>query len=142
MAERIRIINTSRADCGLRTQNGIEYNIKAGAFITLPKEDAEYVVAIAPKLFATNDRAGVLRLDNEDLAKDLNLVAPGDPTPADAMVIQKALNGTVNAVKKYVADITDPYHIEAVVQTAKSMDLPTSKMKVLKEAFPDKFIDD
>ena len=142
MAERIRITTTSQHDVGLVNQSGIEYNIRPGAFISLSKEDAEYMVAIAPRLFASENRAAELRLDNEDLAKDLNLVAPGDPTPADAMVIKKALGGTLNAVKKYVAGVEDPYLIEQIYQTAKEMDLPTSKMNVLKEAFPNKFIND
>ena len=141
MAERIRITNTSQHAVGLISQNNIEYNIRPGTFITLPKEDVEYMVAIAPKLFASADRAAELRLDNEEVAKDLNLVAPGDPTPADESVIRKALGGSVKSVEKYVDGIEDPYLIEAICQTAKAMDLPASKMSVLKEAFPNKFID-
>lgn len=141
MAERIRITNTSQHAVGLISQSNIEYNIRPGTFITLPKEDVEYMVAIAPKLFASAERAAELRLDNEEIAKDLNLVAPGDPTPADESVIRKALGGSVKAIEKYVDGIDDPYLIEAICQTAKEMDLPQSKMRVLKEAFPRKFID-
>lgn len=141
MAERIRITNTSQHAVGLVSQSNIEYNIRPGTFITLPKEDVEYMVAIAPKLFASEERAAELRLDNEEVAKDLNLVAPGDPTPADESVIRKALGGSLKSVEKYVETIKDPYLIEAVCETAKAMDLPQSKMKILKEAFPRKFID-
>lgn len=139
--ERVRITNTSQHDVGLVTQNNIEYNIRPGTFISLTREDAEYMVAIAPKLFATENRAGELRIDDEGLAKDLNLVAPGDPSPADAAVVKKALSGNLAQLKKYVATLEEPYLINVVCQTAKEMDLPVSKMKVLQEAFPMKFID-
>lgn len=142
MENRVRITNTSQHDVGLLNQNGIGYNIRPGTFITLSREDAEYMVAIAPKLFASADHAGELRIDNEELAKDLNIAAPGDPTPADESIIRKGLGGSLNAMKKYLSNITDPYLIECVYQTAKKMDLPQSKMNVLKEAFPEKFIDD
>lgn len=142
MAERVRITNTSIHDVGLVAQNGIEYNIRPGAFISLPKDDAEYMVAIAPRLFAAKDRAGELRIDNEELARDLNIAAPGDPSPADDVVVKKGLSGTVNQVKKYVSEIEDPMLIDAVCRMAKELDLPQSKMRVIKEAFPSKFIDE
>lgn len=142
MADRVRITNTSNHDVGLVSQTGIEYNIRPGTFITLARDDAEYMIAIAPKLFATKERAGELRIDNEEMAKDLNIVAPGDPAPNDAVVIKKALGGSANAIKKYIADMEDPLLIDAVCRTAMEMDLPQSKMRVLKEAFPGKFIED
>ena len=140
MAERVRITNTSVHDVGLVTQSGIEYNIRPGAFITLTKDDAEYMVAMAPALFATEYRAGELRLDNEELAKDLNLVAPGEPSPADDVVVKKALSGTANQIKKYVEGVEDPMTIDAIVRMAHQMDLSQSKMKIIQEAFPHKFI--
>ena len=142
MADRVRIINESTHDVGLVNQSGIEYNIRPNTFISLTREDCEYMVAIAPKLFARENRGAELRIDNEELAKDLNIVAPGDPTPASESVIRKALGGSVNSIKKYVADIEDAYTIDAIVTTARKMDLPVSKMNVLKEAFPSKFIND
>lgn len=142
MADRVRITNTSTHDVGLVTQSNIEYNIRPGAFITLTKDDAEYMVAIAPKLFATKERAGELRIDNEELAKDLNIAAPGDPSPADDTVVKKNLSGSANQIKKYVSEIEDPLLIDAICRMAKEMDLPLSKMRVVKEAFPQKFIDE
>lgn len=142
MADRVRITNGSQHDVGLISQSGIEYNIRPGTFITLTREDAEYMVAIAPKLFATKEHAGELRMDDEETAKDLNLVAPGEPSPADDVVVRKALNGNMGSFRKYVAELKDQYLIDTVCQTAKAMDLPMSKMKVLQEAFPTKFIND
>ena len=142
MAERVRITNTSQHDVGLINQNNVEYNIRPGAFITLTRDDAEYMVAIAPKLFATVDRAAELRIDDIELAKDLNIAAPGEATPGDEMVIRKVLGGTAKNIEKYVSEITDPYQIEQIYQTAIKMDLSQSKMKVLKEAFPEKFVNE
>ena len=142
MADRVRITNTSQHDVGLINQNNVEYNIRPGAFITLTRDDAEYMVAIAPKLFATADRAAELRIDDIELAKDLNIAAPGEATPGDEMVIKKALSGTAKSIEKYVSEITDPYQIEQIYQTAIKMDLSQSKMRVLKEAFPEKFVNE
>lgn len=100
------------------------------------------MVAIAPKLFATKTHAGELRMDDEETAKDLNLVAPGEPSPADDAVIKKALAGNMGSFRKYVAELNEPYLIDAVCQMARTMDLPMSKMKVLQDAFPTKFIND
>jgi len=100
------------------------------------------MVALAPKLFATPTHAGELRIDDEELANNLSLVAPGDPSPADDVVVRKALGGNNASLKKYLATVKEPYLIEAVCTMAKEMDLPTSKMKLIKEAFPNKFLDD
>lgn len=140
--DRVRITNTSQHDVGLVNQNGVEYNIRPGTFIALTKDDVEYMVAIAPKLFASAERAAELRIDNEELAKDMNIAAPGDPTPADESVIRKALGGNLTQLRKYVSNIEDPYLIEAIYQTALKMDLPQSKMNILREVFPQKFIND
>ena len=142
MADRVRITNTSTHDVGLVSQSGIEYNIRPGTFITLAKDDAEYMIALAPKLFAAEDRCGELRIDNEELAKDLNIAAPGDPSPADDAVVRKALGGTVAQLKKYVSEAEEPMLVDAICRMAEKMDLPQSKMRVIKEAFPHKFLDD
>ena len=55
MGERVRITNETLHDVGLRNQNGIEYNIRPGTFIALPRDDAEYMVAIARRLFDTGE---------------------------------------------------------------------------------------
>lgn len=142
MADRVRITNTSIHDVGLVSQSGIEYNIRPGTFITLAKDDAEYMIALAPRLFATADHCGELRIDNEELARDLNLAAPGDPSPADDAVVRKALSGSVNQLKKYVSEAEEPLLIDAIVRMAEKIDLPQSKMRVIREAFPSKFTDD
>ena len=48
----------------------------------------------------------------------------------------------MGSVKKYIQTLTEPFIIDTVCRVAKAMDLPDSKMKALREAFPNKFLDD
>lgn len=136
MADRVRITNVTRHDIGLRNQTGIEYNIRPHAFITLGKDDAEYMIAIARELFD----GGELRVNDEELANNLDLLKPNDPAPSDDDVIRKALSGKAAEVKKYLSAQTSPFVIDCICEVAKQMDLPASKMKLVQEAFPNKFI--
>lgn len=137
MAERVRITNMAKHDIGLINQTGIEYNIKAGMFITLGKDDAEYMVAIARKSFEN----GKLVLGDKELAADLGLTAPDEMNPNSEEAVRKALGGNAKALKKYVDGIQGESLIEVIWEVANQMDLPASKMAVLKEAFPQKFVD-
>lgn len=137
MAERVRITNTTRHDIGLVNQTGIEYNIKPGMFITLGKDDAEYMVALARRMFEN----GKLELGDEQLAADLGLTKQDQLNPNSEEAVRKALSGTAKALKKYVDSIEEDSLIEVIYEVAHQMDLPSSKMAVLKEAFPQKFVD-
>ena len=137
MAERVRITNMAKHDIGLVNQTGIEYNIKAGMFITLGKDDAEYMVAIARKSFEN----GKLVLGDKELAADLGLTTPDELNPNSEEAVRKALGGNAKALKKYVEGIQEESLIEVIWEVANQMDLPASKMAVLKEAFPQKFVD-
>lgn len=135
MGDRVRITNKAKHDIGLRNQTGIEYNIKAGMFITLSRDDAEYMVALARRMFEN----GKLVLGDEQLAADLAVAKPTDPNPNSEETVRKALSGTPKALKKYVESIKEESVIEVIYEVAHQMDLPTSKMNILKEAFPKKF---
>ena len=137
MAERVRIYNEAKHDIGLINQTGIEYNIKPKMFISLGKDDAEYMVAIARNQFMS----GKLRLDDADMTKDLGLLEPGTESPYSEIAVRKALSGTVKSLKKWLSDIEDVSIAEVIYQVANEMDLPVSKMNALKEAFPNKFED-
>lgn len=137
MAERVRITNMAKHDIGLINQTGIEYNIKAGMFITLGKDDAEYMVAMARKSFEN----GKLVLGDKELAADLGLTTPDELNPNSEEAVRKALGGNAKALKKYVESIQEESLIEVIWEVANQMDLPASKMAVLKEAFPQKFVD-
>ena len=137
MAERVRITNMAKHDIGLVNQTGIEYNIKPGMFITLGKDDAEYMAAMARRCFAN----GKLVLGDAELAADLGLTSPDEVNPNSEEAVRKALSGNVNALKKYVKSIQEESLIEVIWEVAGQMDLPSSKMTVLKEAFPQKFVD-
>ena len=137
MAERVRITNMAKHDIGLINQTGIEYNIKAGMFITLGKDDAEYMVALARRMFEN----GKLELGDKQLAADLGLTKQDQLNPNSEEAVRKALSGTAKALKKYVDSIEENSLIEVIYEVAHQMDLPASKMAVLKDAFPQKFVD-
>ena len=137
MAERVRITNMTKHDIGLVNQTGIEYNIKPGMFITLGRDDAEYMAALARRMFAN----GKLVLGDQQLAADLDLAKPDGLNPNSEEAVRKALAGTVKTLKKYVESIQENSLIEVIYEVAHQMDLPSSKMTILKEAFPQKFVD-
>lgn len=132
MTERVRIKNVTPYDIGLRAQNGIEYNIKPGLFITMSKDDAEYNMAIAPKLFrkpaqlvvedvVLNEMMGITKEDTEVCSKE---------------VAMKYLKGSAAKLKTFLSENNEPHVIETVAITAKEMDLPASKITILQEFMP------
>ena len=137
--DRVRVRNTTLYCIGLKSQAGMEYAIKPNAFMTIPREEVEYNMAIAPKLFAAPCQLVV-----ED--EELNQVANVDPTVEGAVVTpeicEKYLKGTPAKLKAWLAENSQPHVLEQVYQMAKKMDLPVSKMKILKEAMPKRNFDE
>lgn len=136
--ERVRITNETRYNIGLVSQSKIEYNIRPHAFITLNRDDAEYMIARVPSLF----QEGKLRVDNEELAQDMGIIAPGDVSPWSEDAVRKILSGKVAAISEWAKNITDNSIAEVVYDVAMQMDLSASKMRVLKEVWPEKFAED
>ena len=64
MAERVKIYNDTKFDIGLRDTRGIEFNIRPHAFALFEKQEVEYFVTVARKLFEAPRR---LRIDDQDL---------------------------------------------------------------------------
>lgn len=132
MTERVRVRNVAPYNVGLKAQNGIEYNIKAGTFQTINREDVEYNMAIAPALFAAPARLIV-----ED--DELNEIMGIDPTSneiVDAAVAEKYLKGSAAKLRTWLEENREPHVLEIVYETAQKMDLPTSKVRILQEFVP------
>lgn len=132
MTERVRVRNVTTYNVGLKGQNGIEYNIKAGTFQTMNREDVEYNMAIAPKLFAAPAR---LVVEDESLNEMMGI----DPTAnevIDAAVAEKYLKGSAAKLRTWLEENKEPHVLEIVWETAQKMDLPTSKVKVLQDFVP------
>lgn len=133
MADRVRVRNMTPYDIGVMTQNGLGYNIKAKLFVMLNREDVEYIMAIAPKLFA---QPAQLVVEDEELTQAVGIETVKEAAYTDAD-IDKVLKGSVAKLKTFVEDNKKNLHIlEMLCQASSDMDLPVSKVKVLQEAMP------
>lgn len=131
--DRVRVRNVTSYGIGLKAQSGMEYPIKPHAFMLIPREEVEYNMAIAPRLFAAPCQLVV-----ED--EELNQIANIDPTVEGTVVTdeicEKYLKGSPAKLKTWLADNQQPHVMEQVYRLAVKMDLPASKMKVIKEIMP------
>lgn len=135
MANRVRVWNDTKADIGLRDYRGIEYNIKPKSFVMLDEEDVAYFVSIARSMF---DEPHRLRVENTESAQRCGI----DTTQEDitnAEFIKKNLSKPVSKVRDYINNVDDLFLADIIVDVANSMDLPNSKMNVLREKWPEKF---
>lgn len=135
MANRIRVWNDTKADIGLRDYRGIEYNIKPKSFVMLDEDDVAYFVSIARCMF---DEPHRLRIENKESAQKCGVDTEQEDI-TNHEYIKKALNRTVSKVRDYIADINDPFLADVVVEVANEMDLPNSKMSILRDKWPEKF---
>lgn len=132
MADKVRVQNMTPYCVGLKAQNGIEYNIRPRMFVSMSRDDVEYNMALAPSLFATPAQ---LVVNDEELNSEMGI----DPTNEELCSIETAtkyLKGTPAKLKAWLEENNKPHIIETVFEASQKMDLPASKIKVLKEFMP------
>lgn len=135
-----KVCNRQKYDIGVRLDNGRQYNIKPGSFALLTATDIQYIESICTKrkFFASHmleveDKAGnVIDLENLNIVDD-----PAEHVLTDDE-ITAALKKSVKQVENWLADIDDPVELHAIYTVATGMDLPTSKLKVLRAKMPEK----
>lgn len=133
MADRVRVRNTTTYDIGLTTMTGFGYNIKPGLFIVMNREDVEYCMALAPRLFEAPAR---LVVEDAELSQVVGIDDVKQATPSDAE-LTKILKGSASKLKEYIEKNKANEHIlERLARLAKAADLPASKIKVMQEALP------
>ena len=139
---RYRVFNRCNHDIGIYVSNGQQsLNIKAGGFVMLSVNDILYVESICndKKFFSSKMLVAV---DND--GKDLTLEEIGGFTDGSSQVhhsldeIQENLNKSLAAFKEWIAGIDDPVEIHEIWTVGEQMDLPASKLKVLKAKMPNK----
>ena len=138
MNERVRVNNVTPYAIGLKSQNGIEYNIRSHAFVMMHRDDVEYNMAIAPKLFSSP-----VQLVVED--QGLNEIVGVDPmmeNSCDKVEIEKILKGSASKIDAWLSENNYPHVVETVFEVAKDMDLPSSKVKVLQKYMPNRDLDE
>lgn len=101
----------------------------------LSREDVEYLASIAPALFEGEKQ---LRLEDRALAAQLGFVESEQEETLDVETIRKRLMQRVPQVKAWLADVREGYLLDAICDVAAQMDLPASKLQLLKERMPER----
>lgn len=134
MSERVRVNNVTPYAIGLKSQNGIEYNIRPKAFVMMNRDDVEYSMAVAPKLFASPAQ---LLVEDMELNEIIG-VNPVEENNCDPEEIAKYLKGAAGKLDAWLSENNKPHIIESVYAIAMEMDLPSSKIKVLQKYMPNR----
>ena len=138
MENRIRVQNMTKYNIGIRLMNGMERNIAPGVAIQLPPDDVEYIMQLAPKLFAPPCK---LKVYSEELNEIFGIAETPTTPSSDKEYIRKKLRGKTEQVKAWLSENHDGHMIEAICEVAKEMDLPASKMKLVEAMVPAKIIE-
>lgn len=133
--EKVKVFNCRKYCIGLLLQNGSERIVQPGSFVTLSHEDIEYLSSVAPKLFADEKQ---LCLEDRTLAVQLGFVMDEQAEMLDAESIRKHLAQRASQVKAWLEGINEPYLLDAICDVAVEMDLPASKLLLLKERMPER----
>ena len=135
-----KVYNRQKYDIGIRLDNGREYNIKPNSFALLTASQIEYVESICQrrKFFATH-MLEVEGKDNRPVAlENLNIVEDEEQKVLTEDEITAALKKSVKSIEAWLNNITEPSELHAIYTVAIGMDLPTSKLKVLRAKMPEK----
>ena len=133
--EKTRVYNQRKYDVGMILQNGAERVVHPGSFILLSRDEIEYLASIAQALF---DGEKQLRLEDRALAAQLGFVDDAQAETLDAEAIRKRLSQRVPQVRVWLEGVTEPYLLDAICDVAAEMDLPASKLQLLKERMPER----
>ena len=133
--DKTRVYNQRKYSIGLILQNGAERVIHPGSFALLARDEIEYLASIAPSLF---DGEKQLRLEDRALATQLGFVDDAQAETLDAEAIRKRLSQRVPQVRVWLEGVTEPYLLDAICDVAAEMDLPASKLQLLKERMPER----
>ncbi|MGD6876779.1 hypothetical protein [Bacillus infantis] len=126
-----KVINNNRFNVGIRFQNEAnrEILIKAKSFTLMSEDDILYVDTVS-KLFS----GGTLHIDDQDLNEKMGYIEK-NPNTISEEDIEKILKLNAKKMKEELEKLDSKHAIEKVVAVAKEADLPTSKLKVIKELF-------
>ena len=134
-----RVYNKCNYDIGITLTSGQKPIIRKGSFLPMTVNDILYLESVASgrKPFSSKMLVAV-----GDDGKDLTLEDLGGYTDTysekhyNADEISANLRKPAKQMEKWLSEITDPVELHGIFEIAKEMDLPNSKMKILREKNP------
>lgn len=139
---RYRVYNRCGHDIGVYVSNGQQsLNIKPNSFAVLSVNDILYIESICnhKKFFSAKMLVPV-----DDSGKELSLEELGGFSDESTEVhhstkeIETNLKKPFNAFKSWINKIEDPVELHEIWEVGKKMDLPASKLKILKAKLPNR----
>lgn len=138
--KKLRVYNRCKYDIGVHLMSGQQPNIKAGSFIMLSVNDIMYIESTSKrKIFSARMLVAV-----DDNNKDINFEELGGytdeyatPHLSDEEIVDR-LNKSAKAISVWLNEIDEPEELHAILEVAKTLDLPASKLKVIKNKMPNK----
>lgn len=136
-----RVFNRCGYDIGVTLTSGVQPIIRAGSFLPLTVNDILYLETIArgkKKPFSSKELVAV-----SDDGKDLTLEELGGYTDTysekhfSTEEISANLKKSAKQIEAWLEKIEDVIELNSILDVAKSMDLPTSKMKVIMAKLPE-----
>lgn len=139
METRVKVWNPNKFNVGVTLFDGRTLNIVAGSFNMLTRNDILYV-STTSTLF----KRGLLRVEEEakPVLDELGIVEENNAGFMSEEEMKKKLNMSAAKLASWMEEITDEVVLDRIAQLAKSMDLPTSKMRVVEEKVPKAFMVD
>ena len=140
MNEKIKVYNRAKYNVGVRTINGIGYNIRPGSFIPLDEMDIEKLAA-ETRLFSS----GILRVEEKhrDIEPEIGVIPEESPNFMTDDELHKILEkkGTAGnkELRALLETVNEPFMKQKIFDMAKELDLTASKMKIIQEAIPELF---
>lgn len=139
METRVKVWNPNKFNVGVTLFDGRTLNIVAGSFNMLTRNDILYV-STTSTLF----KRGLLRVEEEakPVLDELGIVEENNAGFMSEEEMKKKLNMSAAKLASWMEEITDEVVLDRIAQLAKSIDLPTSKMRVVEEKVPKAFMVD
>ena len=134
-----RVYNKCIYDIGITLSSGQQPVIRAKSFLPMTVNDILYYESVSRKKpFSARQLVAV-----SDDGKELTLEELGGYTDTytemhyDNETISANLKKSAKQIEKWLEDVNDPVEIHGIIEVAKEMDLPTSKMKILMAKAPE-----
>lgn len=145
MADMHKVYNDRQYDYGIITSNNMHKNIKPGSFIMLTEDEILFIEAqcVPEKRPFSTGKLRVVMTQKDKKLEDIGIVKDESTAYLSTSEITNMLKGRVNQLQSWLSGITEPDYLHEIFLVAKELDLPKTKIQILKGKMPDKnFIDE